>query len=195
MIRHGSHIEDFSGEVWFELFAYFDGQSLIDSFSQLNSSIQSLLTDYRLPIHLNLFSSQFHHLSSLFHSNQIVSLHIDYSHIHHNEFIPINAFIRLRSLALMYITDEQLDQLSHLPFSHLRQISIQSKYARFLTKILSNYFPQVNRMILNSMQKEFVVKSFQIDQRKSQMEHLTLNGKIQLVKLFRLWSLVRNLSF
>ncbi|CAF3255218.1 unnamed protein product, partial [Rotaria sp. Silwood2] len=36
-----SKIEDLSGEIWFELFAYFDGQSIINSFSKLNSSIES----------------------------------------------------------------------------------------------------------------------------------------------------------
>jgi hypothetical protein len=188
--KRKSKIEDLSGEVWFELFAYFDGQSLINCFSQLNSSIESFLSDYRLPIHLNILCSNYL-LPSPLNSNQIISLSINYSHINMNQIIDISSFIRLRSLCLMFINDEQLEKTSQFSLDNLRQISIQSKYAKFITKILSIYFPNVKRMILNSMEKEFIVKSFQCDKTKNQIEKLILNGTIKLVKLFRLWSFVR----
>ncbi|CAF1052065.1 unnamed protein product [Adineta steineri] len=191
--KRQSHIEDLSGEIWFELFAYFDGQSLINVFSQLNSYITSLLSDYRLPIHLNILCSNFQ-IPSLFNTNQIVSLTIDYSYINDdNQKLHINSFIRLRSLCLIYINDEQLEKVSQFPLNNLCQISIRAKCARFITKIISIYFPNVNRLILNSMEKEFLVKPFQHDKTKNRIEKLTLNGRIKLAKLFRLWSFVPNL--
>ena len=185
-----SVIEDFSGEVWFELFAYFDGQSLINCFSQLNIFIQSLLSDYRLPIHLNIFCSNLL-VPSPFNSNQIISLSLNYTHINRDEIIDISSFHRLRSLCLMFINDEQLEKTSQFPLENLRQISIQSKCARFLTKIISIYFPTINRLKLNSMEREFLVKSSDRNQRKSSIENLILDGTIKLAKLFRLWSFVR----
>ncbi len=137
---------------------------------------------------MNIFCSNFV-VPCLFDSNQIVSLSLDYSHI---EMIDISSFVRLRSLSLMYIKDEQLQKLSQLSLNNLRQISIQSKCARFVTKIVSIYFPHVNRMVLNSMKREFVVKTFPHDQTKNAIEKLTLDGRIKLAKLFRLWSFVRN---
>jgi hypothetical protein len=175
----------------FELFAYFDGQSLISSFSQLNSSIESLLSDYRLPIHLNIFCPNVL-IPQPLNSNQIVSLYIDYSYINQNETIDISSFIRLHSLCLLNINDEQLEKTSQYSLTNLRQISIKSKCARFVTKIISNYFPNVYRMKLNSKQKEFIVKSFNHGETKSQIGQLILDGTIKLVKLFRLWSFVRN---
>lgn len=192
-LKRKSEIEDLPGEVWFELFAYFDGQSLINIFSQLNSSIESLLSDYRLPIHLNIICSDFLVPFPL-NSNQIISLSIDYSHIKNSKIININSFIRLRSLCLMFIKDEQLEKVSQLSLNNLYQISIQSKCAKFLTKIISIYFPNVKRMILNAMGKEFIVKSSDNSKRKIHLEKLTLDGTIKFVKLFRLWSFVRYYS-
>ncbi len=189
-MKRKSQIEDFSGEVWFELFAYFDGQSLINCFSQLNSSIELLLNDYRLPIHFNIFCSNFV-LPSPFNVNQIISLTLNYSHVNANEIIDISSFIRLRSLSLLFLNDEQLEKTSQYRLSNLRQISIQSKCAKYLTKIISIYFPNVYQMKLNSMEKEFIVKSFDHDKTKNRIEKLILDGTIKLVKLFRLWSFVR----
>jgi hypothetical protein len=42
------------------------------------------------------------------------------------------------------------------------------------------------------MEREFVVKNFHHDQTKNAIEKLTLDGRIKLAKLFRLWSFVRN---
>jgi hypothetical protein len=42
------------------------------------------------------------------------------------------------------------------------------------------------------MKREFVVKTFPHDQTKNAIEKLTLDGRIKLAKLFRLWSFVRN---
>jgi len=42
------------------------------------------------------------------------------------------------------------------------------------------------------MEREFVVKNFHHDQNKNAIEKLTLDGRIKLAKLFRLWSFVRN---
>jgi len=123
--------------------------------------------------------------------NQIVSICINYSLIDNNEIIDISSFIRLRSLCLILINDEQLEKISKLLLNNLCQISIQSKCARFITKIISIYFPNVNRIILNSMGKEFIVKSFEHNKRKNEIEKLILDGTIKLVKLFRLWSFVR----
>jgi hypothetical protein len=92
----------------------------------------------------------------------------------------------------MFINDEQLEKTSQFSLNNLRQISIESKYARFLTKIISIYFPNVYQMKLNSMGKEFLVKSIDYNnQTKNRIEKLILNGTIKLVKLFRLWSFVR----
>ncbi|CAF3261685.1 unnamed protein product [Rotaria sp. Silwood2] len=188
-----SKIEDLSGEIWFELFAYFDGQSIINSFSKLNSSIESLLNDYRLPIHLNILCSNLFVPYPLY-SNQIISIKIDYSHISNNQIIDISLFIRLRSLSLISINDEQLETISKYSLINLRQISIESTCAKSIIKIISIYFPNVIRMILNSMQKEFLVKPFHNQTIKiSQIEKLTLDGRIKLAKLARLWSFVPNL--
>jgi hypothetical protein len=81
--------------------------------------------------------------------------------------------------------------VSQLSLINLRQIFIQSKCAKYLSKIVSNYFPNVNRIRLNSMGKEFLVKSFHSQQCESQIEKLTLDGTIKLAKLFRLWPFVR----
>lgn len=185
-----SQIEDLSGEIWFEIFLYFDGQSLINSFSKLNSSVESLLNDYRLPIHLNIFCSDFFVPNPL-NLNQIISLRIDYSHINNTQTINLSSFVRLRSLYLIHINGEQLEQISQFSLKNLYQVSIESKYAKYLTKIVSIYFPYVIRMRLNSMEKEFIVKSLSCDARKNQIEKLTLIGKIKLAKLARFWSFVR----
>ncbi|CAF1542062.1 unnamed protein product [Rotaria sp. Silwood1] len=188
-----SEIEDLSGEIWFELFAYFDGQSLINSFSKLNSSIESLLNDYRLPIHLNILCSNLL-IPYPLNSNQIVSLKIDYSYMNNNPIIDISLFVRLRSLSLISINDEQLEKISKYPLSNLRQISIVSTCAKFIIKIILIYFPNVIRMILNSMQKEFLIKPFShVKTNLSQIEKITLDGRIKLSKLARLWSFVPNL--
>ena len=47
-------------------------------------------------------------------------------------------------------------------------------------------------MVLNSMEREFVVKTFPHDKTKNAIEKLTLDGRIKLAQLFRLWSFVRN---
>ncbi|CAF1326758.1 unnamed protein product [Rotaria sordida] len=188
-----SQIEDLSGEIWFELFAYFDGQSLINSFSKLNSSIESLLNDYRLPIHLNILCSNIL-IPYPLNSNQIISLKIDYLHINNNQIIDISSFVRLRSLSFISINDQQLERISKYSLNNLCQISIESTCAKFIIKIISIYFPNINRMILNSMQKEFLIKTFPHHQIKiSQIEKLTLNGRIKLAKLARFWSFVPNL--
>lgn len=185
-----NQIEDLSGEIWFELFAYFDGHSLINIFSQLNSSIESLLSDYRLPIHLNILCQNLIVPFPL-NSNQIISLTIDYSHIKSSELIDISLFFRLRSLSLIYIKDEQLEKLNQLSLNNLNQISIKSKYAKYLTKILSNYLYNIKQINLDSIEKEFIVKCSDYNKNKIQVEKLILNGTIKLVKLFRLWSFVR----
>lgn len=186
-----SRIEDFPGEIWFELFSYFNGQSLLNNFSQLNSSIESYLNDYRLPIHWNISTSNFV-CPSLFNVNQIVSLTLDYSNIESDEFIDIQSFVRLRSLRLLLINEEQLEKLSQCRLNDLYQVSIRSKCARFLIKILLIYFPHVYRMELNSMKKEFLIKSFDYPSNKTQITNLVLHGTIKLAKLFCLWSFVRN---
>ena len=99
-------------------------------------------------------------------SNQIVSLYLDYSYINNNEIIDISSFIRLRSLSLLKINDEQLEKVSQFSLNNLYEISIKSKCAKFLTKIISNYFVNVKRMKLNSINKEFIVKSSDNNQRK-----------------------------
>lgn len=187
--RPRSELEDLPGEIWFELFAYFDGHSLLHSFSDLNRSIQSILTDIRLPIHLNL--SSFDSLPSSFHLTQILSLTINYSQMKSLDHLHLESFVRLRSLRLLHINDEQLEELSRLPLDNLVQLTIRSKCAKHLTKILSNYFPSVRRVTLQSLGREFLVRSFaELDQR-SQVEKLTLDGKIKMAKLFRLWPFVR----
>jgi hypothetical protein len=189
-LKRKSEIEDLSGEVWFELFAYFDGQSLINTFSQLNSSIELLLNDYRLPIHLNILCSNLI-IPFPLNSNQIISLCINYSDVNKNKIINISSFNRLYSLNLMFINDEQLEKTSQFLLNNLRQITIQSKCAKLITKIISIYFPNVNKIKLNSLGKEFIVKSFEHNKTKNQIEKLILDGTIKLVKLFRLWSFVR----
>ncbi|CAF3456680.1 unnamed protein product [Rotaria socialis] len=188
-----SQIEDLSGEIWFEIFAYFDGQSLINIFSKLNSFIESLLNDYRLPIHFNYFCSN----SSVpypLNLNQVVSLTINYSQIIDHSINNINSLVRLHSLSLININDEQLENISKFSFNNLHQISIESKRVKFIMKIILIYFPNVNRMILNSMGKEFAVKSCHHDKNQiSQLEKLTLDGRIKLAKLARLWSFIPNL--
>ncbi|CAF1046098.1 unnamed protein product [Adineta ricciae] len=187
-----SHIEDLCGEIWFEIFIYFDGYSLIHSFSNLNSSIDSLLSDYRLPIHYNVFNSNFH-LPTPLNYNQIVSLHIDYSSINKNYLIDLNLFVRLRSLSLFYINEEQLVKLTENPLTNLCQISVRSKLTKFLLKFILIYFPQVKRVKLNSMGKEYLLKSFPHNPIPNTIEYLTLQGRIKLAKLFRLWPHVPNL--
>lgn len=179
------------GEIWFELFSYFDGQSLLNHFSPINSSIESYLNDHRLPIHFNISSSDFL-CPSLFNVNQIISLSLNYSNVKSDEFIDISSFIRLRSLRLLFINDEQLEKMSQCRLNDLYQISIRSKYARFLIKILIIYFPRVYRMELNSMRKEFLIKSFDYPSNKTQIRNLILDGTIKLAKLFCLWSFVRD---
>ncbi|UJR29844.1 hypothetical protein I4U23_017387 [Adineta vaga] len=187
-----SHIEDLCGEIWFELFAYFDGHSLIESFSSLNSTIESLLNDSRLPIHLNIFDSN-SILPSPINSNQIVSLHINYSLIKKNYFIDLNSFTRLRSLSLFYINEEQLENLSKISLKNLEQISIESKITKFILKFLLIYFPHVKRMKLNSIGREFLLKTFHYERISNQIQCLILDGKIKLSKLFRLWPFLPNL--
>lgn len=177
------------GEIWFELFSYFDGQSLLNHFSPINSSIESYLNDHRLPIHFNISSSDFL-CPSLFNVNQIISLSLNYSNVKSDEFIDISSFVRLRSLRLLFINDEQLEKMSQCRLNDLYQISIRSKYARFLIKILIIYFPRVYRMELNSMRKEFLIKSFDYPSNKTQIRNLILDGTIKLAKLFCLWSFV-----
>ncbi len=97
-----------------------------------------------------------------------MSLSLDCSHIDYNQIIDINSFVRLRSLSLIYIKDEQLQKLSQLSLNNLRRIR------------------------LNSMQREFIVKTFPHDKTKNHIENVTLDGRIKLAKLFRLWSFLRN---
>lgn len=190
-LENFTHIEDLPGEIWFELFSYFDGQSLVDSFSQLNSSLQSFLNDYRLLIHLNI-SSRNDPIPSLFNINQIISLTLNYSQVKSDEIIDLNSFKRLRSLNLLFINDYQLEKTSEFQLNYLDQIKIQSKSARFITKIISMYFPHVRRMKLNSMEREFLIKSFEHNPSENQIKILILDGTIKLAKLFRLWSFVRS---
>ena len=173
-----------------ELFSYFDGQELIESFSLLNSSLQLFLNDYRLLLHLNI-SSVNYSIPSLFNVNQIISVNLNYSQLKSDEFIDLSSFNRLRSLSLLFVNDYQLEKTSQCPLNHLDQIVIQSKSARFITKIMSMYFPRVRQMKLNSMEKEFLVKSLEHDPSQNQIRILMLDGTIKLAKLFRLWSFVR----
>lgn len=121
-----------------------------------------------------------------------MSLKIDYTNINNTQIIDISSFVRLHSLSLIKIDDRQLESLSKVPLNYLYRITVQSKCAKFLTKILSVYFPNLKWISLNSMDKEFVVKSYSNDQIQiSQIEKLILNGRIKLAKLARLWPYVR----
>jgi len=187
-----SQIEDLSNEIWLDLFSYFDGQSLIKSFSPLNRSIESLLSDYHLSIHFHFKSSEIC-LPKQFHSNQVVSLTLNYKSIHPNDFIDIRSFARLRSLSLQFPNEYQLERTSQFHFDDLSQVSIQSKCARFLTRILCIYYPNIKQMRIDSMNKQFLLKSSQFTNQISQIENLVLLGTMKFVQLFRFWSFVPNL--
>lgn len=187
-----SEIEDLSCEIWFELFSYFDSQALIQRFSQLNSSIESYLRDHRLPIHLNLHSETIL-LPSPLNCNQILSLTIDYSSINREKIVDISSFHRLRSLSLKNLNEHQLAKTSEYQLKDLWQVSIQSKCAKFLTKILLIYYPNVKRMTINSMRRGYLIKSSLFQQKTSEIESLILHGTIKLVQLFRFWSFVPHL--
>ena len=188
-----SELEDLPGEIWFELFAYFDGHALLQSFSNLNRAVQALLTDARLPIHLNLSSLDSLRSSSSFQSHQIVSLSINYSRLKSADDLRLPSFVRLRSLRLLHINDEQLEELARLPLSNLLHLSIRGKCARHVTKILSSYFPRVRQVTLQSLGREFLLRPLTEHDQRSDVETLTLDGKIKMVKLFRLWPFVRDL--
>ena len=177
-----------------KIFSYFDGQSLLQSFSQLNSFIQCLLNDHSLQIHCYLNLSNLSLLSS-FHSNQISSLTIDYSLIPINENLPFHSFCRLRSLHLIHINDKQLKQLTEYQWKSLVQLSVRSKCAKYLLKIICIYFPSIPEIKLHSNEEdEFLLKCFNLEKQKSQVKKLTLDGTIKFSKLFRLSSWVRIFS-
>ena len=75
--------------------------------------------------------------------------------------------------------------------NELVQLCIRGKCAKHLTKIVSNSFPSVRRITLQSLGREFLVRSFTEQDNRSQVKDLRLEGKIKLAKLFRLWPFVR----
>jgi len=188
-----STIEDLPSEIWFEIFSYFDGQSLLDSFSSINLFVQSILNDIRLRIHFHLDSSNQSSLQ-FFHSNQISSLSIDFSFKRIYEHLHFDSLIRLRSLRLIDIKEKQLQELSQMQWKSLVRLSIQSECAKYLLKILSIYFPLIEQIELHSCDNEFLLKCFKLEKQISQVQHLRLNGRIRLSKLFRLWPWIPRLE-
>lgn len=188
-----SKIEDLPVELWWRILSYVDGESIYNSFNNLNGHIDKMLFDPRFSIHLSV-----NHLNqsivSRFDQKQIYSLRVDYHKLTSLNFVDPNRFARLRCLSLVHIEHDQLQSLSRSLTAPLNRLSIESNCAKYLSRILLLYFPTVSKINLDSNEHEFLVKlSDREINVQSAIERLFLRGQMKLAKFYRLSSLTPKL--
>jgi hypothetical protein len=110
-------LEDFSNELFYEIFEYLDGCDIHQAFSNLNSRFQNLLTNSILPLKINLPSESYstleHHCRHVIIPNKhrILALHLKDYLLINNFFDYCNidsSFNRLESVILSGIYDHKI---------------------------------------------------------------------------------------
>ena len=190
-------IEHFPIELWLEIFHYFNGELLLKSFLNLNHLINSILINEYLSIYwICNWNKEENFSLKYFHFNQIRYLTIHFEKFDKEIIFNFNQLKQLHSLNLIQINQKQIISLSQTLTKSLQYLSIQSEFVKNLFEILIIYFPNVNQMKLNSMNKQFQIRIQKNFHRinSSQIQSLTLFGRIKMANLFSLWPIVNYLK-
>ncbi|CAF3540596.1 unnamed protein product [Rotaria sp. Silwood1] len=147
-----SNMESLPNEILMDLYQYFDGQELYNTFYNLNSRFNSLVQSLS---HLSLYyQSSFNNIINY---NIIFSSHIYTLNIYTKQNIKFNQFFNVHRFIIWFPTDEQIFQINSKSFPYLEYLSISyslvkpSIYSLYQI-IFSNGFPLLKSCLLSGQE-------------------------------------------
>ena len=153
-------IENFSNEIFFEIFDYLDGLDILTAFSNLNSRLEILLHSpslrYKIRYSFSQSADVFTQNRTQFvshYSSQLYSLHL-YYHAEFSSSLNLDSsFFRLRSVKLIATYSDViaplLDQLHQLPCLQSLNVHVE-KFLSDMTDFYQMLFTLPQTEILSS---------------------------------------------
>jgi hypothetical protein len=193
-------LENFSNEIFYEIFDYLDGCDIHKAFSNLNIRFQNLLTNSLLPLKINLSSKLQSTLEQrcrhiiIPNKHRILSLHLNDHSLIRNFFNHCNidsSFNRLESVILKQLTTYQLMTilfyLNSLPRLSSLTIQLDEDYYYNLSDIYRLIFRlpylKYNKLTASDYEEIDVFIPMSINEKPSTIKYLVINLNCTLKEL------------
>ncbi|CAF4243176.1 unnamed protein product, partial [Adineta steineri] len=182
-----THIEDFSNEIFFEIFDYLHALDIFTAFASLNKQIKSLLQSIRL--HVIILNSHYDHdidfLSThlTFHAHQVISLQISDRIRNRSSIINLlfnrHHFINLQSC--IFMLDNSSTKLENI----IKQI-------QNLNRLVSFFILQPNDININDTDKYDITQTILMN-KSSSLRSVKLNYDYDYLSVLTYTSITSNL--